>query len=329
MDKAKILVTGGQGFIGSNFVDAALSNGFDVTNFSKATYSFNPRVLKHHDSNSLYRFVAGDITDGSQIDEVIRKNSFDYVVHFAASTHVDRSFTYPKEFLESNVVGTFNILRSLEQTSVQKYIHISTDEVFGYVPEGERRKPNDILDPLNPYAATKACGEILARAWSRTFRVPLVMLRFTNNYGPRQHPEKLIAKLITRCLSGKKFTLFEGGSRREWVYVKDTVDLLLRAIDLGVVGKTYHVGSYVNLSVQEIKDVIMNEVSKYLGRDVHDLFEGEHGSRIQDDERYSLDFTSSVKELGWNSFTPFEVGIKQTIQWFDQNRWYWEWVYAP
>lgn len=311
----RILVTGGSGFIGSNFVEYALEKGHDVTNISKHTYASNPYALKHMEGNSLYHFMAADITDPIAVS--IAAKDKDAIVHFAAETHVDRSFTYPKDFMLTNAVGTFTILDVLRRMETKpKIVCMSTDEVLGEVLTGQSVE-SDPINPRNPYSASKAAAEAFAKAYWYSYGVPAVILRATNNYGPRQHPEKLVAKIVTRALADKPFTLYEGEAVRDWLFVKDTCHAVELLMQKGVPGQTYHIGTYEHRNVRQVAETILEIMGK------RELMTGFKGRRLQDDERYSLDWSRIHRELGWEPRTSFENGIHTTVEWFSRNEWFW------
>lgn len=318
----KILVTGASGFIGSNFVDYLIEKtDWKIINLSHHTYAMNPKVLKHLEKTKRYEFVAGNVTDAILMMDVIKQ--VDSIVHFAAETHVDRSFLYPRDFLTSNLIGTFTILEILRHLKKKpKLIFISTDEVFGDVPEGYCKEDGPIK-PRNPYSASKASAEAYCNAYFHSFKVPVIISRSMNNFGPRQHPEKLIAKMIARCLSNTPFTLFKGGSVRGWIYVKDTCDAILTILEKGELGEVYHIPPDAYLTVPQVADIILKLTNK------QQLFQGFKGRRLKDDERYALDGTKMTYDLKWRPKTSFENGIKKTIEWYRQNEWFWKYVKSP
>jgi len=318
----RILVTGGSGFIGSNFIDYLIEKtDWRIINLSRHTYAMNPKVLEHLEKIKKYKFVAGNLTDAILMMNVMK--DVDLIVHFAAETHVDRSFIYPRDFLTSNLLGTFTILEVLRHLKKKpKLIYMSTDEVFGDVPKGYC-KEDDPLKPRNPYSASKASAEMYCNAYFHSFKIPVIIARSMNNFGPRQHPEKLIAKMITRCLSNTPFTLFKGGSVRGWIYVKDTCDAVLTIIEDGEPGEIYHIPPDAYLTVPEVAEIILKLTNK------QHLFQGYKGMRLKDDERYALDGTKMTYDLKWKPKTSFDDGIRQTIEWYCQNEWSWKGVYAP
>ena len=322
------LVTGGSGFIGSNLVDYLLDRYPDekVINYSRHTYSFNPRVLSHHEGDLRYLFIAGDICDAPLLNKVIGENRVTEIFHLAASTHVDRSFLYPEEFLRNNVIGTFTLLevvRRIPEGERPRILYVSTDEVFGDVPPPRLCREEDTLNPRNPYSASKASCEMYCHAYHHSFKVPIIIARSMNNFGPRQHPEKLIAKIITRCLSEKPFTLYKGGSVRGWIYVRDTCDALHTILERGKPGEIYHIPPTVYRTVPEIVESILELMGKEY------IFKGYKGRRLKDDERYALDGSKVMEELGWKPTTNFEEALTTTIEWYEENRWFWEGVKAP
>ncbi len=318
----QILVTGGSGFIGSNFVDYLIEKtDWQIINLSRHTYAMNPKVLEHLEKTKRYSFVAGNVTDAVLMMDVIK--DVDLIVHFAAESHVDRSFIYPRDFLTSNLLGTFTILEVLRHLKKKpKLIYMSTDEVFGDVPKGYC-KEDDSVKPRNPYSASKASAEMYCTAYFHSFNIPVIIARSMNNFGPRQHPEKLIAKMITRCLSNTPFTLFKGGSVRGWIYVKDTCDAILTILENGEPGEIYHIPPDAYLTVSEVAETILKLTNK------QHLFQGYKGTRLKDDERYALDGTKMTYDLRWKPKTSFDNGIKETIEWYRQNEWFWKYVEAP
>lgn len=321
----KVLVTGGSGFIGSNLIDHLLEKtDWHITNLSKHTYATNPRTLAHLDGNNRYKFVAGNITDTLLVSKVIK--DIDIILHLAAETHVDNSFRYPMDFLTSNVIGTFSILEALrhsEDKANKLLVAMSTDEIFGDVPSGYYCKENDPIKPRNPYSAAKAAAESYCNAYYHSFEVPIIIARSMNCWGQRQNPEKLVGKIITRCLNDRPYTLFKGNSVRGWVYVKDTCDALLNIATKGKIGEIYHIPANEYLSVPDVNSRILKIMDK-----AH-LFEGFKGTRLKDDERYALSGDKVRYELNWMPKVSFDDGIRETAKWFEANKWFWFHVDAP
>lgn len=323
-----IVVTGGSGFIGSNLVEFLLEACPEhmIINVSKHTYAMNPKALQHLEGNNRYKFVPRDITDELLFSNLIEELQVEQIFHLAAETHVDRSFLYPKDFLVTNLVGTFNILevlRKMPKIMRPKLLYMSTDEVFGDVPSPHLCLESESTKPRNPYSASKAAAENYVNAYHHSFGLETVIARSMNNFGPRQHPEKLIAKIITRCLSDKSFTLFRGDSVRGWVYVVDTCSALKTIMDEGTDGETYHIPPDTYMTVQEVAFKILKLMDK------EKLFEGFKDERLKDDERYALDGSKMTSKLKWQPEYTFEDGLAQTIEWFSNNRWFWQHTESP
>jgi len=323
-----IIVTGGSGLIGSNLVEFLLEACQDriIINVSKHTYAMNPKSLQHLGSNSRYKFVPLDITDQLAFNNLIEEYEVEQIFHLAAETHVDRSFLYPYDFLTANVLGTFSILEALRKIPKPKkprLLYMSTDEVFGDVPYPTLCKENDSLKPRNPYSASKAAAEMYINAYHHSFGLDTVVARSMNNFGPRQHPEKLIAKIITRCLSDRPFTLFKGGAIRGWIYVVDTCSALKVIMDKGINGEVYHIPPSTYLTVPAVAFRILKLMQK------EKLFMGFRGERLKDDERYALECSKMQDSLKWNPEYTFDDALLGTIDWYDKNKWFWQHVESP
>lgn len=314
----KILVTGGAGFIGSNFIRHMLKKYpyYKIINFDKLTYAGNLENLKDVEKNRNYKFIRGDICDRKKVTKVMK--DVDYVVHFAAETHVDRSILYNKEFIMTNVYGTYVLLEAARNCKkLKKFIHISTDEVYGSIEDG-RCKENAPLCPSSPYAASKASSDMLVLAYFKTYNLPVIITRSCNNYGPYQYPEKLIPLFITNILENKHLPLYgKGENVRSWIFVEDNCEAIDLVLHKGRVGEIY------NISVGEEKKNI--EVAMLLL-----CLMGKPFSRIKyvddrpgHDYRYAID-NKKIKGLGFRKKMSFTEGLKYTIEWYKNNIDWWK-----
>jgi dTDP-glucose 4,6-dehydratase len=313
----KVLVTGGAGFIGSNFVRYALATHPDwqVTTLDKLTYAGRLENLEEITNDPRHRFVKGDVADAAVAAPLVRES--DIVVHFAAETHVDRSIKNAGEFITTDVYGTFVLLEAArENPGLRRFVQISTDEVYGSVPEGSS-KETDELRPRNPYSASKAGADRLAYSYWATYKVPVVITRASNNYGPNQFPEKIIPLFITNLIDDIPVPLYgDGLNERDWLHVEDHcrgVDLL---IERGGAGEVYNIGGGNEVKNVDLTHRILELVGKpaSLIKPVAD--------RPGHDRRYSLD-TSKLKSLGWRPQHAFEQGLAETVAWYKQNERWW------
>jgi len=311
----KILVTGGMGFIGSNFVRYMLQKyeDIEILNLDALKYGSNPDNLR--DLKDRYSFIKGDIADFELVSELVAKS--DVIVNFAAETHVDRSISNPEAFVHSNFIGVFTILEAIRKKNKEaKFIQISTDEVYGDIMSGSF-KEDDRLKPSSPYSATKAAADLLVLSYIRTYGIDARVTRCTNNYGPYQFPEKLIPKTIIRAFLGLKIPLYGTGKNvRDWIFVEDhcrAVDLVLQKGDPGI----YNISSGEEKKNLEVVETIL----KIMGKD-ENLIEFVE-DRPGHDFRYSLD-SSKIRELGWRPRVSFEEGIRRTVEWYLQNKLWWE-----
>ena len=314
-----MIVTGGLGFIGSNYILHAIKNPElgRITNIDALSYGSNPDNLREVENAPNYKFVKADLAD-AQI--TLREAAHaDVVVHFAAESHVDRSISKPRRFLQSNVVGTFNLLEAARHGKVRKFIHISTDEVYGSAPSGESFLENSPLNPSSPYSASKAAAEMLAIAYHRTYGLPIVILRCTNNFGPRQFPEKLIPKTIIRALQGLRIPVYGSGQQiRDWIHVHDFCKAIDLAMERGVNGNTYNVSAKNEISNSEI----VTRILKILGKS-SDLIESVE-DRPGHDFRYSLDSSRITNELGWKPEWTLSTALESTVDWYVKNENWWK-----
>lgn len=317
----KLLVTGGAGFIGSNFIHYWLKkHPVDwIVNFDKLTYAGNLNNLKDIEKDPHYRFVKGDIGDGRAVDQVMK--GIDIVVHFAAESHVDRSITGPQIFLQTNVLGTQVILDAAVRHRIKHFHHVSTDEVYGALPDKNQDKFDETwpFRPNSPYAASKAASDCLARAYWRTYGLPVTITNCSNNYGPYQYPEKLIPLFATNLIDDKKVPVYGDGQQvRDWLHVLDhcrAIDLVLKK---GQVGETYCVGGLT-------KDVcnleLTKKILKIMGK--NDSMIDHVKDRPGHDRRYSVNWSKIKKQLGWQPEYDFDQGLQETIAWYQHHESWW------
>jgi len=315
----KLLVTGGAGFMGSNFIHYILNKypDYEIINLDKLTYAGNLRNLSDIENNSRYKFVKGDISDPTLVKELI--SQVDVVVNYAAETHVDRSILAPREFAQTDVIGTLTILNAIRELgNTVKLIQISTDEVFGSIDEGKFTE-NSPFEPNSPYAASKAGGDLMCRAFFVTYKTPVVVTHSCNFYGPYHYPEKLVPLAITNLLEGKKVPVYGDGLQvREWIFTEDhcsSVDVIMHK---GVVGEIYNIGTEDEWkNIDTIKLIIekLNLDESYIEY-VKD--------RPGHDRRYSLDTSKLRNELGWEPKVNFRDGISLTVEWFKNNQQWWK-----
>tara|TARA_B100001029_G_C15057775_1_gene455795 strand:+ start:327 stop:1340 length:1014 start_codon:yes stop_codon:yes gene_type:complete len=323
----KIIVTGGLGFIGSNLIDLLISKNYYVINIDKVTYSSNFYNTKNYKNSKNYKFLKCDIKD-KKIKKIIFRYKPIVVFNLAAETHVDRSIDSPKNFIQSNIVGVFNLLECFKEYSKKhksKLIHISTDEVYGDVLSG-RSSEKYPYQPSSPYAASKAASDHLVSSYVRTYKIPAIITNCSNNYGPKQHPEKLIPKLIYNIINNKPLPIYGiGKNSREWIYVKDHCEALLKVALKGKVGEFYNIGSNKNLNNLQVAKELIN-VSKNLfklEKKVKILFVKD---RPGHDIRYALNSNKIKRKLGWYPRTNFRQGIKLTFDWYFNNKNYYKFL---
>ncbi|MCT2534649.1 dTDP-glucose 4,6-dehydratase [Aquibacillus koreensis] len=322
MTRKKILVTGGAGFIGGNFVQYLVDKypQYDIYNLDLLTYAGDLIKHKHIEAKDNYHFVRADIADRETIMGIFGKEKFDYVVHFAAESHVDRSITDPGVFVQTNVVGTQVLLDASRAVDVKKFVHVSTDEVYGELDFDPTTffTEETPLQPNSPYSASKASSDLLVRAYNETYGLPVNITRCSNNYGPYHFPEKLIPLTISRVLNGQKVPVYgDGKNIRDWLHVIDhcaAIDLVLHE---GVNGEVYNVGGHNERTNLEVVKTII----KTLGKS-EELIEFVK-DRLGHDKRYAIDPTK-LENLGWKPTYTFDTGIAQTIQWYLDNQDWWE-----
>jgi dTDP-glucose 4,6-dehydratase len=315
----KFLVTGGAGFIGSNFIRHMLDTHLDleIINYDIVTYAGNLDNLKGIDKQPRYTFIKGDICDQALVNATLKKFPVDAIVHFAAESHVDRSITDPSAFVKTNVLGTHTLLEAARKHVVPKFIHISTDETYGSIMKGSF-KETDILSPSSPYSASKAGSDLLALSYFRTFHLPVIVTRCTNNFGPYQFPEKLIPLFITNLLEGKKVPVYGTGKNiRDWIHVNDHCRAVEFLLDHGVPGDVYNIGSGHEKTNLEITDKILSLLDK--DKSMVEYVTDRPGH----DFRYSLD-SSKLRKLGWKPRYSFDDALEEAVTWYRQNAWWWQ-----
>ena len=321
----KIIVTGGLGFIGSNLIDLLLQKKFKVINIDKITYSSNFYNTKEFKNSKNYRFVKCDIKD-KKIKDILFKFKPDCIFNLAAETHVDRSIDNPENFIQSNIVGVYKLLENFRYFSKKyksKLIHISTDEVYGDVLNG-RSSEKYPYQPSSPYAASKAASDHLVSSYVRTYKIPAIITNCSNNYGPKQHPEKLIPKLIYNISNNKSLPIYgKGKNSREWIYVKDHCEALIKVFLRGKNGEFYNIGSNKDLNNLEVTNKLLKESKKLIkiGNNVKINFVKD---RPGHDVRYALNSNKIKKELGWYPKTNFSKGIRLTLKWYFENKSYYK-----
>jgi len=322
----KLLITGGLGFIGSNFIRYILNKysdplgneaGYKVINLDKMTYAANPDSLKDIENDSRYKFVKGDICDKKLVEDLVFKEKPDAIINFAAETHVDRSILEPDAFIKTDIFGTFTLLEAIRKYKIKKFVQISTDEVYGSIEKGLFTEQSP-LKPNSPYSASKTGADLLVRAYFKTYGLPALITRSSNNYGPYQYAEKLMPLFITNLLEDKKVPLYgDGLNVRDWIYVLDNcsgIDLILHK---GKIGEIYNIGADNEKTNKEITEIIL----KQLGKDESWI---EHvKDRPGHDRRYALD-SAKIKKLGWKPKYSFEKAIKETIEWYKNNQDWWK-----
>jgi dTDP-glucose 4,6-dehydratase len=321
-DSMHLLVTGGAGFIGSNFVRKVLTDSYPgsanhkVTVLDALTYAGSLTNLEPVKNNPNFNFVHGDILDVDLVNDLMK--TVDNVVHFAAESHVDRSISGSREFIMTNVVGTHTLLEAARTNSINKFVHVSTDEVYGTISEGSWDENCPLL-PNSPYSASKASSDLLVRSYARTHNLNVNITRCSNNYGIYQFPEKVIPLFITNLMDGKKVPLYgEGLNVRDWLHVDDHCRGIYLVMESGRPGEIYNIGGGTELTNKELTQLLLeasgkdwDSVEKVEDRKGHDL-------------RYSVDISKISEELGYQPQVDFKTGLKETIDWYKNNRQWWE-----
>lgn len=345
-----ILVTGGAGFIGANFILEWLHNADEpVLNLDKLTYAGNLETLASLEGDPRYAFVQGDICDKALIDRLLLKHRPRAIVHFAAESHVDRSIHGPGDFIQTNIIGTFSLLESVrayfgmiheDERSAFRFLHVSTDEVYGSLAKGDPAfSETNRVEPNSPYSASKAASDHLVRAYHHTYGLPVLTTNCSNNYGPFQFPEKLIPLMVVNALAGKALPIYGDGQQiRDWLYVTDHCSAIRCVLEGGRLGETYNVGGWNEKPNIDIVHAICNLLDELRPRADGKSYR-EQITYVTDrpghDRRYAIDATKIERELGWRPAETFETGIRKTVQWYlDHAQWvanvqsgaYREWV---
>ena len=332
----EILVTGGCGFIGSNFISYILKNRKEakVINIDKLTYAGNlanlSDVVREY-APSRYQFIKGDICDKQIVEDIFRESDIDWVVNFAAESHVDRSIDEPAEFLQTNILGTFTLLEAARKfwldpasyITKKRFLHISTDEVYGSLDDIGYFTETTPYNPSSPYSASKAASDHLVYAYWRTYSIPTIITNSSNNYGPYQFPEKLIPLIINNAIKGKRLPVYgDGRNVRDWLHVEDNCSAILATLERGLPGQKYNIGANCEKQNIDIVNMICDYLDKKLGlihgnprRELIDYV----SDRLGHDRRYAIDASKIINELHWQPSVNFERGIIETIDWYLQN----------
>jgi dTDP-glucose 4,6-dehydratase len=323
MQMQNLLVTGGAGFIGSNFVHYLLQTypSYAVVNLDKLTYAGNLENLADVAANPRYRFVKGDICDREFVESTVKQNKIDAIINFAAESHVDRSILGTSPFIQTNFVGTHTLLEVTQSLGLNRFLQISTDEVYGSTPVSTKFTEESLLNPSSPYAASKASADLLALSYYRTFGTPVVISRCSNNYGPYQFPEKLIPLMISNAIGDLPLPIYGDGLQiRDWIHVQDHCAALDRVLHAGRVGEIYNISAEDERKNLSVVRLILKKLGKpeSLINFVKD--------RPGHDRRYAISAAKIRDELGWNSRTSFDEGLQSTVDWYLEHQSWWEGV---
>jgi len=313
----KILITGGCGFIGSNFIRGMLKKypAYKIVNLDKLTYCGNPDNVRDIEGDKRYSFIKGDICDKKAVEGAMK--SCDVVINFAAESHVDRSIEDASAFIRTNIQGVYTLLEAAKKNEIKRFIQISTDETYGSITKGSF-KENSPIRPNSPYSAAKAGGDHLAMAYYKTFKLPVIITRSSNNFGPYQYPEKVIPLFITNLLENKKVPLYgDGMNVRDWLYVADNCTAIDLVLHKGKIGEVYNIGGSFEIPNIELTNIILKNLGKT------DKLIYYVSDRLGHDRRYSLD-SSKVRKLGWKPSKSFDIAIKETINWYRANTTWWQ-----
>ncbi len=335
----KLLVTGGAGFIGSAVVRRAIAEGHDVLNVDKLTYAANPENVASVAGHPRYRFDQRDICDGAAMRALMEKFRPDVVIHLAAESHVDRSIDGPRDFIDTNILGTFALLEAARAYLASgaapenfRFHHVSTDEVYGSLGPTGAFTETSSYQPNSPYSASKAASDMLARAWCETFSVPVMVTNCSNNYGPCQFPEKLIPVVIISALEGRAIPIYgKGENVRDWLFVEDHADALLLVAERGAPGETYNIGGRAertNLDLVRMICALLDEALPASPHRPHADLITFVTDRPGHDARYAINCDKIERELGWRPSLGLDEGLKRTVAWYLENRDWWEAIRA-
>jgi len=314
-----VLVTGGSGFIGSNFIHYMFRKypEYKIVNLDKLTYAGNPENLRDIEDNPNYKFIKGDIADRKIVDEIFKSWKIDAVVNFAAESHVDRSIEDPGIFIQTDIFGTYVLLEAVTKYGSKLFLQISTDEVYGSITEGSW-KEDHLLMPNSPYSASKAGAEMIVRSFFKTYGTPVIITRSSNNFGPYQYPEKVIPLFVTNLIDNIRVPLYgDGMNVRDWIYVEDNCAALDLVLHKGRIGEIYNIGA----GNEKPNIWITRKLLEILGKS-EDMIKPVE-DRLGHDRRYSVDYSKIIKELGWNTRYKFEEALEKTIQWYIKNENWW------
>ena len=314
-----LLVTGGAGFIGSNFIHYMLEKypDYKIINLDKLTYAGNLENLRDVENNPKYSFVKGDIADSAIVEKIFSENNVDAVINFAAESHVDRSIDNPGVFIQTDVYGTFVLLEAVRKHNSKLFFQISTDEVYGSILDGSFKETDPLL-PNSPYSASKAGAEMIVRSFYKTYGTPVIVTRTSNNFGPYQYPEKLIPLFVTNLIDNIKVPLYgDGMNVRDWIYVEDNCAALDAALHNGGIGEIYNIGA----GNEKPNVWITKKIIELTGKDESMI--KPVADRLGHDRRYSVDCSKIKNELGWECRYDFEEALKKTVDWYKENETWW------
>ncbi len=322
----RVIVTGGAGFIGSCLVKLLLKKKYIVLNLDKLSYAGTLHNLDEVRTNKNYSFIKVDICDQKRLEKIILKFKPHAVFHVAAETHVDNSIENPRKFIKNNIVGTFSLLEilrrydNLKKVNNLKIIYVSTDEVYGSINGNKKFTEKSQIKPNNPYSASKASGQHLARSWFKTFKLPIIVTNCSNNFGPFQHKEKFIPKIILSCFKNKQIPIYGNGKNiRDWIYVEDHCLALITILNKGVVGEVYNIGNNYELKNIDIVKIICKTIDKQIGKKTNSFNLVKYiNDRKGHDFRYAIN-SNKLKKIGWKPKNSFEKNIQKTINWYFKN----------